>query len=85
MLLLLDRIQKRATVTYGEIARMLPQQFGLIDAKIFPTHIGAMVGGRVICELGGFIQRRMSNRCMKATSGGVSAQIVEVSGSMGDP
>jgi hypothetical protein len=76
MLLLLDRIQKRATVTYGEIARMLPQQFGLIDAKIFPTHI---------CELGGFIQRWMSTRCMKATSGGVSAQIVEVSGSMGDP
>lgn len=45
MLLLLDRIQKRATVTYGEIARMLPQQFGLIDAKIFPTHIGAVAGG----------------------------------------
>lgn len=44
MLLLLDRIEKRATVTYGEIARMLPQQLGLIDTKVFPPHIGAVAG-----------------------------------------
>jgi hypothetical protein len=44
MLLLLDRIQKRATVTYGEIARVLPQKLGLGECKVFPTHIGGVAG-----------------------------------------
>ncbi len=41
MVLLLDRIKKRATFTYGEISRMLPKQIGVLGATIFPTHIGA--------------------------------------------
>jgi hypothetical protein len=44
MILLLDRIKKRATVTYGEIARMLPKQIGIPTATVFPTHIGAVAG-----------------------------------------
>lgn len=44
MILLLDRLQKRATVNYGEIARMLPRRLGLRNTKIFPTHIGAVAG-----------------------------------------
>ena len=44
MLLLLDRVQKRATATYGEIARMLQRELDLGDDKVFPTHIGAVAG-----------------------------------------
>ncbi len=44
MLLLLDRIQKRATATYGEIARMLPKALNLGECIVFPTHIGSVAG-----------------------------------------
>lgn len=44
MLLLLDRVQKRATATYGEIARMLQRELNLGEGKVFPTHIGAVAG-----------------------------------------
>jgi hypothetical protein len=42
MLLLLDRVQKRATVNYGEIARMLPPKLGI--TRVFSTHIGKVAG-----------------------------------------
>lgn len=43
MQLLLTRIPKRATATYGEIARMLQRQLS-IKSKIFPVHIGNVAG-----------------------------------------
>src|SRR4051812_43794290 len=44
MVLLLDRLEKRATATYGEIARLLPTALKLRDTIIFPTHIGGVAG-----------------------------------------
>jgi hypothetical protein len=44
MVLLFDRLEKRATATYGEIARLLPTALKLRDTIIFPTHIGGVAG-----------------------------------------
>lgn len=44
MQLLLTRIPKRATATYGEIARMLQRELAFGKSKIFPVHIGSVAG-----------------------------------------
>jgi hypothetical protein len=48
MQLLLTRIPKRATATYGEIARMLQRELAFGKSKIFPVHIGSVAGQLMI-------------------------------------
>lgn len=71
MLLLLGRIQKRATATYGEVARMLERELELGDHKVFPTHIGAVAGSLMDLILTKYKTAPLINSLIVAQSDGL--------------
>lgn len=74
MQLLLARIPKRATATYGEIARMLQRELGFGKNKIFPVHIGAVAGELMDLILDKYGDAPLINLLIVAEGGGLPSE-----------
>lgn len=74
MQLLLTRIPKRATATYGEIARMLQRELAFGSNKVFPVHIGAVAGELMDLILDKYGDAPLINLLVVAEGGGLPSE-----------